>query len=51
LQEINIKLQRLCGDTRFGDDKEVYEIITSISNQVNEVCGDLDTYNIASNQL
>jgi hypothetical protein len=47
LQEINVKLDRLCGETRFGDDKEIYEIINAISNKVNEVCGDLDENNIA----
>jgi archaellum component FlaC len=51
LQEINVKLERLCGDTRFGDDEEVHNIVTLISNKVNEVCGDLNENGIAPFEL
>jgi hypothetical protein len=47
LQEINVKLSRLSGQYRF-EDKDTYEVIRSLQNQLNGVCGDLNTYGISS---
>ena len=46
VQELGLELSRFCGQYR--ENKELYETLKSIESEYNAVCGDLNTYGIAS---
>lgn len=46
VQQLGLELSRICGQYR--DNQELYETLKEIENEYNAVCGDLNTYGIAS---
>ena len=47
VQQLGLELSRLCGKYRF-DNGEVYDNLKKIESEYNSVCGDLNTFGIAS---
>jgi len=46
VQQLGLELSRICGQYR--DNQELYETLKEIESEYNAVCGDLNTYGIAS---
>ena len=46
VQALGLELCRLCGQYRYTNE-ELYNILSSIEQEYNAVCGDLNAYNIA----